>query len=83
MISCANFILTTAFVSEYWKAPIKYAADYSVLGTMLEFVDGINDYLNRVLGSDTGKLYEEFPESVKLAEDMETTCVRSFLHNVP
>ena len=22
MISCANFILTTAFVSEYWKAPI-------------------------------------------------------------
>ena len=42
---------------------------------MLEFVDNINNYRNRVLGFNTGKLYEEVLESVKLAKDIETTYV--------
>ena len=48
---------------------------------MLEFVDDINNYRNRVLNFDTGKLYEEISESVKLAEDIKTICIRGLLHS--
>lgn len=47
---------------------------------LLEFINSIDDDYDRVLGFCTCKVYEEVPERVKLAKDLQSTCVRSLLY---
>ena len=48
---------------------------------MLEFVNNINNYYNRVLDFDMSNLYKKILESIKLVENIEIIYVRSLLYN--